>query len=135
MASSSERLRSFRNVLAEMRTAKDRDLADPFVLSGVISKFCLLFDLSWKVLKDLIRDEFGVVDYALGSPATNIRQACACGIISEEDAATMLEHMRLRNRFAHDYNSSLAEEAVPQIVGPYVAWYDHLEKLILSYYD
>lgn len=47
----------------------------------------------------------------------------------------MLEHMRLRNRFAHDYNSSLAEETVPQIVGPYVAWYDHLEKLILSYYD
>lgn len=39
-----------------------------FVLEGTVQNFNLTFDISWKVMKDILTKEFGVTDFAAGSP-------------------------------------------------------------------
>ena len=45
--------------------------ADPdamFVLGATVQAYNLTFDLSWKVMKDIITEHFGIQDFATGSP-------------------------------------------------------------------
>ena len=43
-----KRYESFRNSLASLTEAKQRDMEDSFVLSGTSAKFSITFDLGWK---------------------------------------------------------------------------------------
>ena len=49
-----KRYESFRNSLASLTEAKQRDMEDSFVLSGTSAKFSITFDLGWKVMKDIL---------------------------------------------------------------------------------
>ena len=48
------RYASFCNSLDSLTKAKTRNPEDEFVLSGTVQKFSLTFDISWKVMKDII---------------------------------------------------------------------------------
>ena len=48
------RFKSFCNSLDALAEARQRDLSDSFVLSGTSAKFSITFDLSWKVMKDIL---------------------------------------------------------------------------------
>ena len=48
------RFQSFCNSLDALAEARERDLTDSFVLSGTSAKFSITFDLSWKVMKDIL---------------------------------------------------------------------------------
>ena len=48
------RFKSFCKSLDGLLKAKNRDASDDFVLSGTVQKFNLTFDISWKVMKDII---------------------------------------------------------------------------------
>ena len=48
------RFKSFCNSLDALAEARQRDLTDSFVLSGTSAKFSITFDLSWKVMKDIL---------------------------------------------------------------------------------
>lgn len=67
------RYRSFCRSLDNLIEAKGKDPADKFVLSGTVRMFSLSFDLSWKVMKDIIREFHGILEYPTGSP----RNGCA----------------------------------------------------------
>lgn len=47
------RFESYKNSLASLAEARERDMTDSFVLSGTSAKFSITFDLAWKVMKDI----------------------------------------------------------------------------------
>ena len=67
----SRRFKSFCNSLEALSEARERDLSDSFVLSGTSAKFSITFDLSWKVMKDILVQYYAVLWQA--------RQGKSCG--------------------------------------------------------
>jgi len=111
------RYKSFKKSLDGLSEAKTRDPSDDFVLSGTIQKFCLTFDISWKVMKDIAVKYFKVLDFATGSPRECLRVAYNLKLISDDRWMQMLN---LRNALAHDYDGSLAKNAFESIVNEYI---------------
>lgn len=54
--------------------AKDRDTGNEFIISGIIDRFFIQFELGWKVLKELLSYE-GVAAAKNGSPREIIKEA------------------------------------------------------------
>lgn len=77
------RYRSFCKSLENLGEAKGRSPQDKFVLSGTAQMFNLSFDLSWKVMKDIIREFHGVPEYPTGSPRETLRIARSVGLIED----------------------------------------------------
>ena len=47
----------YKSNLAVLSRAYAEDLENEFIISGIINKFFIQFELSWKVLKELLRYE------------------------------------------------------------------------------
>lgn len=99
------RYRSYCRSLDNLEDAKGRDRTDKFILSGTVQMFNLSFDLAWKVMKDIITEYHGVLEYPTGSPRETLRMANSVGLIEDD---TWLEMLRARNNLAHDYDGELA---------------------------
>lgn len=99
------RYHSFCKSLDNLAEAKGRNPEDIFILSGTAQMFNLSFDLSWKVMKDIITEYHGALEYPTGSPRETLRMAHSVGLI-EDDA--WMEMLRTRNNLAHDYDGELA---------------------------
>ena len=56
--------------------AEQEDITNEFIISGIIDKFYIQFELGWKVLKELLRYE-GANQAATGSPREIIKTAYA----------------------------------------------------------
>lgn len=67
--------------------------------------FSLTFDISWKVMKDILIKKLGILDFAIGSPRETLQQAFTNKLIQDD---RWLQMLRLRNRLAHDYDGSYA---------------------------
>lgn len=52
-----EKFEIFSSNLEVLKKAKYEDLDNEFIISGIIDKFFIQFELSWKVLKELLRYE------------------------------------------------------------------------------
>ena len=94
------RYRSFCRSLNNLSDAKGRDSSDKFVLSGTVQMFNLSFDLAWKVMKDIITEYHGALDYPTGSSRETLRMAQGVGLIEDD---MWMEMLRVRNNLAHDY--------------------------------
>ena len=111
------RFNSFKNSLASLKEAKGKDKDDSFVLSGTAMKFNLTFDLAWKLMSDIIREEHKIVDYAIGSPKEILRKAKSLGIIDDDIWLSMLDD---RNNLTHDYDYLIVTEKFDEIVDKYI---------------
>ena len=56
-----------------------------FVLEGVVQTFNLTFDISWKVMKDILVKVMEIMDFALGSPRQVLQAAYNNDLISDDD--------------------------------------------------
>ena len=99
------RYHSYCRSLDNLADAKGRDRTDKFVLSGTVQMFNLSFDLAWKVMKDIITEYHGALEYPTGSPRETLRMANSVGLIGDD---MWLEMLRARNNLAHDYDGELA---------------------------
>lgn len=93
--------------------------ADPnadFVLSATAQTFNLTFDLSWKVMKDIIVSEYGIVDFATGSPRDTLRTAYSVGLIKDD---RWLQMLHVRNTLIHDYDGDVARRYFPDITNDF----------------
>lgn len=63
-----KRYLSYKNSLSALSEARERDLTDSFVLSGTSAKFCITFDLAWKVMKDILTEYYAITDFVAESP-------------------------------------------------------------------
>lgn len=112
---------SYCRSLANLKEARFKDSSDLFVLSGTVHMFNLSFDLAWKVMKDIITQYHGVLDYPTGSPRETLRMARSVGLIDDDLWVDML---RVRNHLAHDYDGALAVKYFQLIISEY---YDKME--------
>ncbi|MEG2146314.1 MAG: HI0074 family nucleotidyltransferase substrate-binding subunit [Lachnospiraceae bacterium] len=129
-----KRYESFCNLLESLSEAKERDLSDSFVLSGTGAKFSITFDLSWKIMKDIITQVYMVSDFAVASPREVLRKAFELRIIDEGDDWLIM--LRLRNTLSHDYDGVVIAQTCDKIVNNYIATFDKfkgtVEKIINS---
>lgn len=86
-----KRYRSYCRSLNNLSDAKGRDMTDKFVLSGTVQMFNLSFDLAWKVMKDIITEYHGALEYPTGSPRETLRMANSVGLIEDDTWLEMRE--------------------------------------------
>ena len=110
------RYRSYCKSLDNLADAKERDRTDKFILSGTVQMFNLSFDLAWKVMKDIISEYHGALEYPTGSPRETLRMANSVGLIEDD---TWLEMLKARNNLAHDYDGELACKYFEEITTTY----------------
>lgn len=121
------RFDSFKKSLTSLAEARERDLSDSFVMSGAGAKFSITFDLSWKVMKDIIIQRYAVVDFPKGSPREVLRKAYEFDLISNDKWLEMLNN---RNELTHDYDGSLLMEICKQIVEVYLDLFFEFEDVV-----
>ena len=113
-------MKKFENFVANLevlKRAKDEDLTNEFIISGIIDKFFLQFELSWKVLKELLSYEGRSVAKS-GSPREILKAAYATYDYIDEDI--WLEMLRARNDMTHIYNGEAARQMVKVILEKYI---------------
>ena len=111
--------------------AGEEDLNNEFIISGIIDKFFVQFELGWKVLKELLRYE-GVEASAVGSPRVIIKEAYKA--FSFVDETVWLSMLRARNDMTHIYDGRAAERLVHVILREYIPAFVKLKKDNLEYY-
>lgn len=126
------RYRSFCRSLDNLADAEGKDPADKFILSGTAQMFNLSFDLAWKVMKDIITEYHGVLEYPTGSPRETLRMAYGVGLIADDD---WMEMLRARNNLAHDYDGELAMKYFGNITSKYYRLLDNFMQKAAEYYQ
>ena len=125
------RYKSFLCSLSSLAEARKRDLTDDFVISGTVQKFCLTFDISWKVMKDILIKQLGILDFAIGSPRETLHQSFTNKIIDDD---RWLQMLRARNQLAHDYDGTFAAEKFQDIINVYYPLFEKLKDNVKKYY-
>jgi len=104
----------------------DEDLFG-FIWCGVISKFCITFDLSYKLAKDILVEYHGITNFAKGSPREILKESYQANIINDEKWLTMLKN---RNAIVHEYKDLASVDEWCEII---TKEYIPLFKKLLAY--
>ena len=108
---------SFKKSLASLTEARQRDLSDSFVLSGTSAKFCITFDLAWKVMKDILIQHYAITNFVSGSPREVLRTSFRADLITDD---IWLEMLKVRNELSHDYDGEIVLQHCQTIIHTYV---------------
>ena len=125
------RYHTFCKSLNNLEKSKYADPKQEFVLEGTVLNFNLTFDISWKVMKDILIKKMGILDFAIGSPRETLQQAFTNKIIDDDRWIQML---RVRNQLAHDYDGTFAEEKFQDIIHIYCMLFEKLKDNVAKYY-
>ena len=122
----------YRANLVVLRRAPDQDLNNEFIQSGIIYKFVMQFELSWRLLYKTLEYE-GKMSAVTCSPRGVIKSAYATyDFIDTEVWLSMLSD---RNASEHVYDSALAERLVTVILDRYISEFEHLLSCLIDLYD
>ena len=111
------RFLSFGKSLDALAEARQRDLTDSVVLSGTSAKFSITFDLSWKVMKDILVQYYAITNFVAGSPREVLKESFRANLISDDQ---WMEMLKVRNELTHDYDSEIVKEHCNEIVENYI---------------
>ena len=125
------RYHTFCKSLNNLEKSKHADPKQEFVLEGTVLNFNLTFDISWKVMKDILIKKTEILDFAVGSPRETLQQAFTNKIIDDDRWIQML---RVRNQLAHDYDGTFAEEKFQDIIHIYCMLFEKLKDNVAKYY-
>ena len=123
----SRRFKSFCNSLEALSEARERDLSDSFVLSGTSAKFSITFDLSWKVMKDILVQYYAITGFVAGSPREVLREAFKANLISDD---AWMDMLKVRNELAHDYDCEIVKKHCNTIVEKYIDLFYEFEEVV-----
>ncbi|MCI8711083.1 MAG: nucleotidyltransferase [Ruminococcus sp.] len=127
-------MKKFENYVSNLRVleqANKEDLNNEFIISGIVDKFSIQFELGWKLLKALLTYE-GNKTFATGSPRGIIKEAYT--VYPFFDGELWLEMLKDRNDMAHVYDGNAAKKLAIRIIKEYVPQFINLEKEITTYY-
>ena len=127
-------MKKFNNYVSNLEVlgrAHEQDLENEFIISGIIDKFFLQFELGWKTLKDLLAYE-GVDVAKSGSPRDIIKAAFRYYQSLDED--TWLSMLAQRNNMAHVYDQAAAKELMEKILKDYIPAFCALERELREKY-
>ena len=125
------RYNTFCKSLQNLEKSKTADPKAAFVLEGTVLNFSLTFDISWKVMKDILIKKLGILDFAIGSPRETLQQAFTNKLIQDD---RWLQMLRLRNRLAHDYDGSYAAASFSEIIDVYYPLFVQFKETAAKYY-
>ena len=108
---------NFKSNLEVLTKADREDLENEFIISGIIDKFFIQFELTWKVFKELLRYE-GSNSANTGSPREIIKAAYKVYDFIDEDL--WLSMLKERNNMTHIYDGEAAKELVEKIIDKYI---------------
>lgn len=121
----------YRRHLEVLKRAEQEDLCNEFIISGIIDKFFLQFELGWKVMKALLAYEGDSVGQ-IGSPREIIKEAYRYfGFMDEE---VWLKMLRERNDTTHIYDGEAAKALVEKILKEYIEEFERLQEAIEKRY-
>lgn len=120
---------NFHTHLMTLSRASEEDLGNEFIISGIIDKFFVQFELGWKVLKELLLQE-GDLRGQTGSPREIIKAAFSCFDFLEEEI--WLRMLRERNDCTHIYNEDMAKELVKHILEIYIPEFQKMDKAVIE---
>ena len=123
---------NYKSNLATLSKAYNEDLENEFIISGIIDKFFIQFELSWKVLKELLRYE-GKSAANSGSPREIIKAAYAVYEFMEE--SVWLDMLQKRNSMTHIYDGNEARILVDTILNQYIPVFIRLREEIEDKYQ
>lgn len=103
--------------LDALAEARQRDLSDSFVLSGTSAKFSITFDLSWKVMKDILVQYYSITGFVTSSPREVLRESFKAKLISDD---AWMDMLKVRNELAHDYDCEVVRTHCNTIVEKYI---------------
>lgn len=121
------RFQSFCNSLDALAEARQRDLADSFVLSGAGAKFSITFDLAWKVMKDILVQHYAITGFVAGSPREVLRESFKANLISDD---AWMDMLKVRNELAHDYDCEIVKAHCNTIVETYIDLFYEFEDVV-----
>lgn len=122
-----KRFQSFCNSLESLAEARQRDLLDSFVLSGTSTKFSITFDLSWKVMKDILIQYYSITGFVAGSPREVLREAFKANLVSND---AWMDMLKVRNELAHDYDGEIVKTHCHTIVEKYIDLFYEFENTV-----
>jgi len=85
-------------------------LKEPYsviVRDASIQRFEYTFEAVWKMLKELLKEDAGII---INSPKEVFREIFSIGIVNEDEAGKCLEMCDRRNDTAHTYKEEMAEK-------------------------
>lgn len=127
-------MKKFENYVSHLQVLKRADkeaLDNEFIISGIIDKFSIQFELGWKILKELLAYE-GSQTSATGSPRSIIKEAYR--IYPFFDGEIWLNMLKDRNDMSHIYDENAAKNLVKQILEKYIPQFIKLEEELKARY-
>ena len=115
-----------------LKRAENEDLENEFIISGIIYKFFVQFEFSWKVLKELLQYE-GKRAADSRSPREILKAAYELYDFIDEDI--WLEMLKSRNDMTHIYDGEAAKRLVNSILHRYIPEYIKLRDRIFDKYE
>lgn len=128
-------MKKFDNYVSNLRVlsnADKEDLENEFIVSGIIDKFFIQFELGWMVLKELLHYE-GMSVATTGSPREIMKAAYAVYDCLDEDI--WLAMLRARNDMTHIYDGDAAKRMVDKILNSYIPEFQKLQQNIIDNYN
>lgn len=126
-----KRYANFSSNLAALERAYGEDLSNDFIVSGIVDKFALQFELSWKLLKETLSYE-GVAKVQSGSPRDILKAAYATYDFVDE--SVWLEMLQSRNMVMHLYDGEAALRQAQKILDVYIPAFSQLDCDLRSRY-
>ena len=126
-----KRFEQYQKHLETLKRAHQEDLENEFIISGIIDKFFIQFELGWKVLKQLLQYEGEGVGRS-GSPREIIKAAYGCFDFMEEEM--WLSMLQKRNDTTHIYNEDAAKQLVKLILESYIQEFERVGNEVQVHY-
>ncbi len=117
--------------LEVLKRAENEDLSNEFIISGIIDKFFIQFELGWKVMKALLIYEGNALGKN-GSPREIIKESYKYFEFMDEEV--WLEMLRERNDTTHIYDGEAAGELVQKILTRYIGAFETLQENLKKRY-
>ncbi len=124
------RYNTFCKSLKNLEKSRHADPDADFVLEGTVLNFNLTFDIAWKVMKDILVKNMGILDFAAGSPRETLQQAFTNRLIDDD---TWMQMLKTRNQLAHDYDGSFARQKFDDIIQVYYPLFERFRELAKTY--
>ena len=124
------RYNTFCKSLKNLKKSRCADPSADFVLEGTVLNFNLTFDIAWKVMKDILVKNMGILDFATGSPRETLQQAFTNRLISDD---TWMQMLKTRNQLAHDYDGTFAMQKFEDIIHVYYPLFEQFREVAKKY--
>ena len=123
------RYHTFCKCLDNLKKSKQANPNEDFVLEGTIMNFNLTFDISWKVMKDILVQYYAITGFVAGSPREVLRESFKAELIQGDEWMDML---KVRNQLAHDYDGVIVKKYCHIIVDEYIGKFEEFQRKVDS---